>query len=756
MRLELEGESKVPAGMITPILRYKDPKRASEWLKAAFGFEVARTVADTDQHQQHIVLGYGSQVVLIYPASGSLLDDFMGQPEDVGGVTTHLCYIDVDDIDTHFGRASKAGARIVVPLNDEVEDDNARFYMCRDPEGYLWSFGTVIHAAPRTASVGGIVRGGAADESSPVSASVQTTQPPLSLPELQVGGKFGQMLGALSVRANPQIAGMSLVAGVCALVIGVASLIGAFFTERSDDGVEERIKSAVGMARQEGVEEVRVVRSRLGAELTTVSNKLQTLKARQTSSNKALADARRLLSERTAALKKTREDAERVRAELRDANNQLQLSGKKLKAARAGTLEANHRLERQSKAVKALRASSAKLATKIKQLKAKLATSSNALRAQQESAEKKSSFVVKLERELEQVKAQGAAFKARTKAREGKVAALTTELADANARIRGLRAKIKELEPKVLRYTRLERESRKRLQRDASARQRAEAKVQALRKTIADQKIETAKVLVRVKALQAKNAAIAAALKSSEAARKRLLSENGAARQFTPIGVARKVSASSVAPKVFTKLRDVRRASLKLEQRLVPRTKARALARASARNAQIRSDDSALATLSHLKVVVISAARKIEALDKQVKAERKRASAASKPVSVAAVSKPFGAQAKPPPDSLFETPCGRSAWNRVMQKFNRPRKAMRGLAARLCSAAKTSAEPAKCLHAVMTGALSWGPSKKWPLSNAVNLCSGSQNAGTTLSCFRRELAALKSWRRAIEQCTAYQ
>jgi uncharacterized glyoxalase superfamily protein PhnB len=70
-------------------------------------------------------------------------DDFnqLQQPLSVeGSVVSQSPYIIVEDVDEHYARAIAAGAEIVIPIKDE--DYGGRDYSCRDPEGFLWSFGT--------------------------------------------------------------------------------------------------------------------------------------------------------------------------------------------------------------------------------------------------------------------------------------------------------------------------------------------------------------------------------------------------------------------------------------------------------------------------------------------------------------------------------------------------------------------------------------------------------------------------------------
>lgn len=71
---------------------------------------------------------------------------FVGLSERVAGgasiFDTGPCtiYVVVDDPDAHHARAVAAGAEVVFPLTDQ--DYGSRDYAVRDPEGFIWSFGT--------------------------------------------------------------------------------------------------------------------------------------------------------------------------------------------------------------------------------------------------------------------------------------------------------------------------------------------------------------------------------------------------------------------------------------------------------------------------------------------------------------------------------------------------------------------------------------------------------------------------------------
>jgi uncharacterized glyoxalase superfamily protein PhnB len=58
----------------------------------------------------------------------------------VGGRNTHGCCVIVADADVHHERGMAAGAEIVMPISDQ--DYGGRGYAARDPEGFIWWFGS--------------------------------------------------------------------------------------------------------------------------------------------------------------------------------------------------------------------------------------------------------------------------------------------------------------------------------------------------------------------------------------------------------------------------------------------------------------------------------------------------------------------------------------------------------------------------------------------------------------------------------------
>lgn len=125
---------------IIPTMRYRDAATALEWLCTAFGFEKRMVVPGEGDMIAHAQLVFGNGMIML----GSARDDEFGTlqrpPSEKDAPVTQSPYIIVHDVDAHYERAVAAGAEIVMPLRDE--DYGGRDYSCRDPEGYLWNFGT--------------------------------------------------------------------------------------------------------------------------------------------------------------------------------------------------------------------------------------------------------------------------------------------------------------------------------------------------------------------------------------------------------------------------------------------------------------------------------------------------------------------------------------------------------------------------------------------------------------------------------------
>ena len=124
---------------IIPTMRYHDAPTAIQWLCEAFGFERHLVVPGEDGAIAHAQLTLGSGMIMLGSARD---DDFGGMVKTARevGANTQSAYIVVEDIDEHYQRAKARGAEIVMEIADQ--DYGGRLYSARDPEGYLWNFGS--------------------------------------------------------------------------------------------------------------------------------------------------------------------------------------------------------------------------------------------------------------------------------------------------------------------------------------------------------------------------------------------------------------------------------------------------------------------------------------------------------------------------------------------------------------------------------------------------------------------------------------
>ena len=125
------------AQRISPVLIYDNSERAIEFLVKAFGFTEHAVHRSPDGAVAHAELSYGGSYVG--------LSDRIPGVQSVFDLGPCAIYVTVDDPDAHHAQAVAAGAEVVYPLTDQ--DYGSRDYAVRDPEGFVWSFGTYVIGA---------------------------------------------------------------------------------------------------------------------------------------------------------------------------------------------------------------------------------------------------------------------------------------------------------------------------------------------------------------------------------------------------------------------------------------------------------------------------------------------------------------------------------------------------------------------------------------------------------------------------------
>jgi PhnB protein len=121
---------------LTPYMTVRDAARAIEFYKQAFGAVERGIMKGPDGKIMHAELMIGDSIVMLadeFPEYGSL------SPQSTGGSGMGL-HIYVEDADSAFDRAVKAGATIEMPIGDMFWGD--RYGKLADPFGHKWSIAT--------------------------------------------------------------------------------------------------------------------------------------------------------------------------------------------------------------------------------------------------------------------------------------------------------------------------------------------------------------------------------------------------------------------------------------------------------------------------------------------------------------------------------------------------------------------------------------------------------------------------------------
>ena len=118
---------------ITPYLLYEDVGVALKFLSKAFGFpKYGAQNSGPDSKINHAAMQLGDDVIMMGYAGPKYKN-----PKRLGQATQSL-YINVDDVDKHFERSKKAGAKIIEEPQDTFYGHAAM--VPRIPRGIKWYF----------------------------------------------------------------------------------------------------------------------------------------------------------------------------------------------------------------------------------------------------------------------------------------------------------------------------------------------------------------------------------------------------------------------------------------------------------------------------------------------------------------------------------------------------------------------------------------------------------------------------------------
>lgn len=131
-----EKEEAAPGTQkVMPYLLYKDVGKALKWLRKAFGFtEFGDRFEGEDGTVQHaaVSISNGGEIIMMGCPGPKYKN-----PKKLG-TATQLLYINIENVDKHFVRAKKAGAKVLHKPEDTFYGD--RRYGVEDPEGHQWYF----------------------------------------------------------------------------------------------------------------------------------------------------------------------------------------------------------------------------------------------------------------------------------------------------------------------------------------------------------------------------------------------------------------------------------------------------------------------------------------------------------------------------------------------------------------------------------------------------------------------------------------
>jgi PhnB protein len=138
------GIKPIPDGYrtATPYLIVKGAAEAIEFYKRAFGATELLRMADSKGRVGHAEIRIGDSVIMLadeYPEMGHR------GPRSLGGSSVSILLY-LEDVDTVFERALKAGARAQRPVQNQFYGD--RSGTLEDPFGHVWTIATHVEDVP--------------------------------------------------------------------------------------------------------------------------------------------------------------------------------------------------------------------------------------------------------------------------------------------------------------------------------------------------------------------------------------------------------------------------------------------------------------------------------------------------------------------------------------------------------------------------------------------------------------------------------
>lgn len=135
-----KAKHPIPEGLhtITPQLTVRGAAQALEFYKKAFGATEKARFPGPNGLIMHSSLKIGTSNFFV-------VDEMPGMPDSAGspaktGATTVVLNLYVEDCDKLFEQAVSAGAKAMMPLQDQFWGD--RYGVVKDPFGHMWAIAT--------------------------------------------------------------------------------------------------------------------------------------------------------------------------------------------------------------------------------------------------------------------------------------------------------------------------------------------------------------------------------------------------------------------------------------------------------------------------------------------------------------------------------------------------------------------------------------------------------------------------------------
>ncbi len=137
----------VPEGFhtMTPYVTFDNASEAIEFYKEAFGATELFRLADPDGKIVHAEIKIGDSPLMLHDAFPEF--PIMRSPQSIGGSPVQL-YLYVEDADALMDQAVGAGAKVLMPVENQVVDGDRRGGL-EDPYGLVWWVATHIEDVSR-------------------------------------------------------------------------------------------------------------------------------------------------------------------------------------------------------------------------------------------------------------------------------------------------------------------------------------------------------------------------------------------------------------------------------------------------------------------------------------------------------------------------------------------------------------------------------------------------------------------------------